>query len=31
MGSEQSEYPPLDGAGLRDGYKMSVENARRLI
>ena len=31
MGSEYSEYPPLDRTGLRDGYKMSVGNARRLI
>ena len=31
MGSEYSEYPQLDRTGLRDGYKMSVANARRLI
>jgi hypothetical protein len=29
-GSEYSEYSPLDKTGLRDGYKMSVGNARRL-
>ena len=31
MGSEYGEYPPLDMPGLRDGYKMCVGNARRLI
>ena len=29
--SEYSEYPPLDRPGLQDGYKLCVENARRLI
>ena len=31
MGSEYGAYPPLDKAQLRDGYKLCVENARRLI
>ena len=30
-GSEYGAYPPLDKAQLRDGYKLCVENARRLI
>ncbi len=29
--SEYDAYPPLDRTGLRDGYKMCVGNARRLI
>ena len=31
MGTEYGEYPPLDMSGLRNGYKMCVGNARRLI
>ena len=31
MDSEYSEYPPLEMPGLRDGYKMCVGNASRLI
>lgn len=31
MDNTYSDYPPLDRQGLRDGYKMSVGNARRLI
>ena len=30
-GSEYGAYPPLDKAQLRDGYKLCVENAHRLI
>jgi AbiV family abortive infection protein len=31
MGNACGEYPSLDRPGLREGYKMCVENARRLI
>ena len=31
MGSEYNEYPPPDKTALRDGYKMSIGNARRLV
>jgi AbiV family abortive infection protein len=31
MGGEYSEYSSLDRTELRDGYKMSIGNARRLV
>jgi len=31
MGSEQSGYPPLGRTTLRDGYKLCVGNATRLM